>query len=162
MFMLIKDNMVVSIHYTLKNEEGQVLDSSQGREPLSYLHGNNNIIPGLENALTGKEIGEQFNISIPPEDGYGVRDERLIQVLPKTAFEGIDLVEPGMQFQARSDQGVQIITVTSVDGDRVTVDGNHALAGEVLNFEIEVTHIRPATEEELTHGHVHGPGGNHH
>lgn len=160
--MLIKDNMVVSIHYTLKNEEGQVLDSSQGREPLSYLHGNNNIIPGLENALTGKEIGEQFNISIPPEDGYGVRDERLIQVLPKTAFEGIDLVEPGMQFQARSDQGVQIITVTSVDGDRVTVDGNHALAGEVLNFEIEVTHIRPATEEELTHGHVHGPGGNHH
>lgn len=160
--MLIKDNMVVSIHYTLKNDEGQVLDSSQGREPLSYLHGNNNIIPGLENALTGKEIGEQFNISIPPEDGYGVRDERLIQVLPKTAFEGIDLVEPGMQFQARSDQGVQIITVTSVDGDRVTVDGNHALAGEVLNFEIEVTHIRPATEEELTHGHVHGPGGNHH
>jgi FKBP-type peptidyl-prolyl cis-trans isomerase SlyD len=162
MFMLIKDNMVVSIHYTLKNEEGQVLDSSQGREPLSYLHGNNNIIPGLENALTGKEIGEQFNISIPPEDGYGVRDERLIQVLPKTAFEGIDLVEPGMQFQARSDQGVQIITVTSVDGDRVTVDGNHALAGEVLNFDIEITHIRPATEEELAHGHVHGPGGNHH
>jgi len=160
--MLIKDNMVVSIHYTLKNEEGQVLDSSQGREPLNYLHGNNNIIPGLENALTGKEIGEQFNISIPPEDGYGVRDERLIQVLPKTAFEGIDPVEPGMQFQARSDQGVQIITVTSVDGDRITVDGNHALAGEVLNFEIEVTHIRPATEEELTHGHVHGPGGHHH
>lgn len=159
--MLIKDNMVVSIHYTLKNEAGQILDSSQDGEPLSYLHGNNNIIPGLENALTGKKIGEHFNISIPPEDGYGVRDERLVQVLPRNAFEGIERLEPGMQFQARSDKGIQIITVTKVDGDRVTVDGNHALAGEVLNFEIEVTHIRPATEEELAHGHVHGSGEHH-
>ena len=161
-FMQISDNKVVSIHYTLTNDKGEVLDSSSGKAPLAYLHGNKNIISGLENALKGKEIGDKFNISIPPEEAYGVHDKALIQVIPKSAFQGIDDIEAGMQFQAKSDEGIQIVTITKVDGDKITVDGNHALAGETLTFDVEVTDVREATEEELQHGHVHGPEGHHH
>ncbi len=160
--MQISDNKVVSIHYTLTNNKGEVLDSSTGKAPLSYLHGNKNIITGLENALEGKGVGEKFNISIPPEEGYGIHDKSLIQVVPKSVFQGIESIEPGMQFQAKSDQGIQIVTVTDVDGDKITIDGNHTLAGETLNFEIEITDIREATDEELQHKHVHGPGGHEH
>jgi FKBP-type peptidyl-prolyl cis-trans isomerase SlyD len=160
--MQIAENKVVSIHYTLTNNDGKVLDSSEGREPLAYLHGNKNIIVGLENALQGKTEGDKLTVTIPPEEAYGIRDEQLVQVLSKSAFKGIDSVEPGMQFQAKSDEGVQIVTVTNVEGDKVTIDGNHALAGETLTFAVEVTDIREATDEELQHGHVHGPGGHHH
>ena len=160
--MQIAENKVVSIHYTLTNTEGKVLDSSEGRDPLAYLHGNKNIIIGLENALAGKTAGDKLNVTIPPEEAYGIRDEQLVQVISKSAFQGIESIEPGMQFQAKSDQGTQIVTITNVDGDKVTVDGNHALAGETLNFEVEVTEVREATDEELQHGHVHGPGGHHH
>ena len=160
--MQISANKVVSIHYTLTNDKGEVLDSSSGKAPLAYLHGNKNIISGLENALAGKEVGAKFNITIPPEEAYGVHDEALIQVIPKSVFQGIDSVEPGMQFQAKSDEGIQVVTVTKVDGDKITVDGNHALAGETLNFNVEVADIREATAEELQHGHVHGPHGHGH
>ena len=160
--MQISDNKVVSINYTLTNDKGEVLDSSSGKAPLAYLHGNKNIIIGLENALIGKEVGAKFNITIPPEEAYGVHKESLIQVIPKNVFQGIEKVEPGMQFQAKSDEGIQVVTVTKVDGDKITVDGNHALAGETLTFDVEVTEIREATDEELQHGHVHGPEGHAH
>jgi len=160
--MQISENKVVSIHYTLTNDKGEVLDSSSGKAPLAYLHGNKNIIIGLENALAGKKVGAKFSISIPPKEAYGLHDEALIQVIPKNVFQGIGDIEAGMQFQAKSDEGIQVVTVTKVDGDKITVDGNHALAGETLTFDVEVAEVREATEEELQHGHVHGPHGHGH
>ncbi len=159
--MQVSDGKVVFIHYTLTNDQGEVLDSSKGGEPLGYVHGIGSIIPGLAKALEGKQKGDQFEVTVPPEEAYGQRDETLIQRLPRSAFpEEVDLV-PGMQFQARSAAGTQIITVTAVEGDEVTVDSNHPLAGESLTFAVEVTEVREATDEERIHGHVHGVGGEH-
>lgn len=160
--MEIANQRVVYIHYTLTNDAGEVLDSSQGGEPLAYLHGSSNIIPGLENALTGKQAGDKLNVKVAPAQGYGERNEQLIQEVPRRAFQGISDIQPGMSFQAQSSQGPTRVVVTRVVGDMVTVDGNHPLAGENLNFDVEVTEVRAATEEEMTHGHVHGPGGHHH
>lgn len=160
--MQIADRTVASFHYTLTNDAGEVLDSSRGRDPLSYLHGAGNIVPGLEKAMVGRGVGEAFDVRVVPEEGYGVHHPQLVQDVPRSAFAGVDTIEPGMQFTARSPQGVQHVTVTKVTLDTVTVDGNHPLAGEHLNFAIEVTEVRAATEEELAHGHVHGPGGHHH
>ena len=161
--MQVSAQKVVSIHYTLKNDNGEVIDSSEGQEPLSYIQGLGNIIPGLENALFGKRIGDRLNVTIPPEEGYGVRDEDLIHSVPKEAFHGVDEIIPGMQFAADTpDGGVQLVTVVQVDEDSVTLDGNHPMSGQTLNFHVEVTEIRDATEEELEHGHVHGPEGHHH
>lgn len=160
--MQIANNKVVSIHYKLTNDEGSILDSSEGQEPLAYLHGLGNIIPGLENALTGRAVGDKFTVTIPPADGYGERDNEMVQSVPKSAFQGVDQIEPGMQFQAQSPDGMQLVTVIDVDGDEVILDGNHPMAGITLTFDVEVTEIRDATAEELDHGHVHGPGGHHH
>lgn len=161
--MAIAENKVVSIHYTLTNDAGETLDSSVGRgEPLAYLHGHGNIIPGLENALTGKAVGDKLDVKVSPEDGYGPRHEQLIQQVPRDAFQGVDTLEIGMQFQAETGQGPQLFTITAVGDAEVTVDGNHPLAGENLNFAVEITEIRDASEEELEHGHVHGPGGHEH
>lgn len=160
--MSVAANKVVTIHYTLTNDEGKVLDSSEGHEPLAYIHGGGNIIPGLEKALTGRAVGDQFNISIPPEEGYGKRDEDLVQTVPKNAFQGVDEILPGMQFQAQTPDGIQLVTVVKVEGDEVTLDGNHPMADLTLNFSVEITSIRDASQEELDHGHVHGPGGHHH
>lgn len=161
--MHIAEQSVVSIHYTLTNGEGETLDTSDGREPLIYLHGAQNIIPGLENELTGKSVGDSFDVTIQPEEAYGTVNPELVQTVPHSAFEGVEKVEPGMQFQARGDDGeTQVITVTEVADSGVTVDGNHPLAGQVLNFSVRVDEIREATEEEIEHGHVHGPGGHHH
>ncbi len=156
--MVIADQKVVSIHYTLTNDDGQVLQESTGGEPLSYLHGTGNIIPGLETALSGKSEGDKLNVSVEPEQGYGVRNDALIQELPRNVFEGIEEIQEGMQFQAHSEQGTRVITVTKVDGDQITVDANHPLAGQTLNFEVEVDSVRDATEEEIAHGHVHKDG----
>ncbi len=161
--MQIADNSVVTIHYTLTNDAGETLDTSDGREPLVYLHGAQNIIPGLENALAGKSAGDEFNVTIQPEDAYGIINEDLVQTVPHDAFEGVETIEPGMQFEASGeDDHIQLITVTAVGADGVTVDGNHPLAGEVLNFVGNIAEIRAATEEELQHGHAHGPDGHHH
>ncbi len=160
--MLVSAQKVVSIHYTLTNEDGDVIDSSEGHEPLAYIHGYGNIIPGLENALTGKTAGDAFEVSIPPEEAYGLRDDGLIQAVPKSAFQGVDEILPGMQFQSESPNGMQLVTVVEVQGDTVILDGNHPMSGQTLNFEVEVTDVRDATEDELAHGHVHGPGGHHH
>lgn len=159
--MQISDNTVVRIHYTLKNRSGEVLDSSAGREPLTYLHGSGNIIPGLEAALAGHKAGDNVQASIEPEDAYGKRYEELVQAVPRNAFPVQD-IEPGMRFSADSEQGNQIVTVVRVDDDMVTIDGNHPLAGETLYFDVDVVDLREATEEETAHGHVHGPDGHHH
>jgi FKBP-type peptidyl-prolyl cis-trans isomerase SlyD len=160
--MTISSNKVVTIHYTLTNDSGEVLDSSEGHEPLAYIHGNGNIIPGLENALNGRTVGDKFDVSIPPEDGYGLRDNNLVQSVPKSAFQGVEEILPGMQFQAQSPEGMQLVTVVDLDGDEVILDGNHPMADITLHFAVEVQAIRDATSEELEHGHVHGPGGHHH
>ncbi len=160
--MQIANNSVVAIDYTLTDNDGQVIDSSAGGEPLYYLHGFQNIIPGLENALLGKSVGDKLTVSIEPAMGYGEYNPGMVQTVPKHMFGGVDTIEVGMQFRAETDEGVQLITVAAVEGDEVTVDGNHPLAGETLHFEVEVVEVRAATAEEISHGHVHGAGGHHH
>lgn len=160
--MQISANKVVSIHYTLKNDAGEVLDSSSGREPLSYLQGGGNIVPGLEKALEGKSTGEKVNVSVVPEEGYGPRHDGLMQEVPRDAFQGVEDIKPGMQFHAQGPQGPLVVTVVEAGDDTVKVDGNHPLAGETLHFDVEVTDVREATDEEKEHGHVHGPGGHEH
>jgi len=160
--MQIAVNTVAYIHYTLKDDGGAVIDSSAGGEPLAYLHGAGNIVPGLEKALEGKSAGEKLSVKVAPEEGYGVRDEALVQQVPRRSFQGVRDLKAGMRFNAQTEQGPVAVTITNVQGDMVTVDGNHALAGVTLNFDIEVTKVREATSEELMHGHVHGPGGHHH
>ena len=160
--MKIAHEKVVSIHYTLTNKDGTVLDSSSGSDPLAYLHGFGNIIPGLENALEGKATGDKLSVTVEPEQGYGARDERLVQAVPRSAFKGVEELSPGMQFQAQGPQGTRLVVVTQVADDEVTVDANHPLAGQTLHFDVEVSEVRDATAEELEHGHVHGPGGHHH
>ncbi len=154
--MTIQNHNVVSIHYTLTDDSGNQLDSSSERGPLTYLHGTGNIITGLEKALLGKSAGDSLKVSVQPEDGYGTIDPDKIQELPHSVFQGIEKVEPGMQFQGQDNKGnVQNIIVMEVDGDKVTVDANHPLAGKVLHFDVKVESVREATQEEIEHGHVH-------
>ncbi|MDX1572566.1 MAG: peptidylprolyl isomerase [Methylophaga sp.] len=160
--MKVADNTVVVIDYTLTNNEGQVIDSSEGAGPLAYLHGAGNIIPGLEDALLGKEAGDEVKASIEPANAYGERHEALKQEVPAELFSGVEKVEVGMQFQSETDQGPVLVTVTEVGDQTITVDGNHPLAGVHLNFDVNVREVREATQEELEHGHVHGEGGHHH
>lgn len=161
--MQIADNTVVVIDYSVTTPEGNLIDSSsQSGEPLTYLHGAGNIVPGLEQALAGRSAGDSFNVSVPPEQGYGERHDELIQVVHRDQFVGIERMEIGMQFQTEAEGEVHIVTVTGLEGDQVVVDANHPLAGETLVFDITVREVRPATEEEITHGHVHGAGGHHH
>jgi FKBP-type peptidyl-prolyl cis-trans isomerase SlyD len=159
--MQVADNMAVSIHYTLTNDEGEVIDSSEGNEPLVYLHGGGNIISGLEKALHGKAVGEKFNVRIDAEDAYGEFMDDRVQVISRDMFEGVDEIEVGMQFHADVSSGPGVITVVNVDGDDITIDGNHPLAGVPLTFAVEVIEIRPASREELAHGHIHGAGCDH-
>ncbi|MBT7258101.1 MAG: peptidylprolyl isomerase [Porticoccaceae bacterium] len=161
--MSIKDNSAVSFHYSLADDEGQQLDSSAGKEPLAYLHGAGNIIPGLENALTGKAVGDSMTVAVSAAEGYGEVQQELIQDVPRTSFQGIEQIEVGMQFEAQTGQGGTVpVTVTAVTDETVTVDGNHPLAGKNLNFDVSIEAVRDATAEELEHGHVHGPGGHEH
>jgi FKBP-type peptidyl-prolyl cis-trans isomerase SlyD len=156
MSLLIGNNLVVSMHYTLTDNDGNVLDSSEGAEPLAYLHGVGNIIPGLEKALTGKVQGDSLEVSVEPEEAYGESRPDLVQVVNKAAFQGVDKIEAGMMFETQSPEGaVQRIMVKNVEGDDVTIDGNHPLAGIPLNFAVEIVEVREATEEEIAHGHSH-------
>jgi len=159
--MLVAQNKVVTIDYTLKDNDGQILDQSQNGE-FAYLHGASNIIPGLENALLDKKAGETLSVTVPPEMGYGERNDTLSQVVPMNMFDSAEMVTVGQQFHAQGDDGEDImITITAVNGDDVTIDGNHPLAGIELNFDVTVVEIREATEEEASHGHVHQPGHSH-
>ena len=160
--MSIESNHVVSIHYTLKGDAGEVIDSSLGGQPLAYLHGHGNLVPGLERELTGKSAGDKLQVKIPPADGYGEYDPQLVQRVPRRAVKGVANVRVGMRLQAQTGQGPRPVTVTHITGDMVTLDGNHPLAGKHLNFDVEIAAVRAATEEELSHGHVHGPDGHHH
>jgi FKBP-type peptidyl-prolyl cis-trans isomerase SlyD len=154
--MKIAESCVVSIHYTLTNSEGETLDSSAGGEPLSYLHGAGGLIPGLEQELAGKESGDQFKATIQPEDAYGDVNPELIQDVPLDALSGIDNLTVGMQLQSQAPDGrTQILVVDAIGEDSATLNANHALAGEVLHFDVEVAEVREATEEELAHGHAH-------
>src|SRR5690606_30724137 len=135
---------------------GKVLDSSDGQEPLSYLHGAGNIIPGLERALVGKSVGDKLNVAVPAAEAYGERDASMVQELPSSMFSGVDQIEVGMEFHAETEHGLQVVTVVAVEEGQVTIDGNHPLAGVDLNFDVEVTEVREATEEEVAHGHAHG------
>ena len=156
MSLLIGDNVVVSMHYTLTNNDGDVLDSSEGGEPLSYLHGAGNLIPGLEKELTGKAAGASMQVSVTPEEAYGPVHDALIETVPRAAFQGVESIEPGMAFEASGNDGQsRRIVVTEVSGDDITIDGNHPLAGVALNFDVEIVAVRDATEEEIAHGHVH-------
>ena len=153
--MQVQEDKVVGIHYTLKNDAGDVLDSSEGREPLEFLQGKGNIISGLEKALDGKKQGDTVDVSIEPTEGYGEHREELIQDVPKDAFKGVDDLQVGMRFQAQTEQGALPIKVVSIQDDTVTVDGNHELAGERLHFNVSIESVREATDEEKSHGHVH-------
>lgn len=161
--MTITENSAVSFHYTLTDEQGQEIDSSAGQDPLAYLHGAGNIIPGLEKALEGKSIGDQLNVEVSAEEGYGPVQHELIQDVPRSSFQGVESIEVGMQFEAQTGQGGSVpVTVTAVTDETVTVDGNHPLAGKNLNFDVTIADIREASAEELEHGHIHGPGGHNH
>ncbi|MBF7730404.1 FKBP-type peptidyl-prolyl cis-trans isomerase [Pseudomonas sp. N040] len=161
--MLIAVNKAVSIDYTLTNDAGEVIDSSAGGTPLVYLHGAGNIIVGLEKALEGKRAGDELKVVVEPQDAYGEFSAELVAVLGRDMFEGVDELEVGMQFHASGPDGsMQIVTIRDLDGDEVTVDGNHPLAGQRLTFQVKVIDVRDAHAEELAHGHVHGEGGHHH
>ena len=160
--MQVTQDAVVLIHYTLTDDQGKTIDSSAGGEPLAYLHGNGNLIPGLERALEGKASGDSVSVKLAPAEGYGEHDKALVQQIPRRALKGISNVYVGMQLQAESDQGTRAVTVTQVAGDMVTIDANHPLAGQNLNFDVTIEDVRAATADELEHGHVHGPGGHHH
>lgn len=162
--MRITQNKVVQMHYTLTDENGQTIDSSIGHEPMAYIQGIGNVVPGLEDALEGKAKGDKFQVIISPEDAYGMRNEEMVQQVSKSGFnaEGEEELVPGMQVQIETNNGPSIAMVTKIEGEDVTLDLNHPLAGVTLNFDIEVVDVRASTNEEIDHGHVHGPGGHHH
>lgn len=156
--MQIGNNCVVSIEYTLRNLAGEIVDTSEGREPLAYLQGHQNILSGLENALEGKSVGDVLQVQIPPEEAYGAWDADLKHSVPREMFEDAEDMEVGMQFQTSSVAGTKIVTILAVEEDVVIVDENHPLAGETLFFDVTVVDVRAASEEECAHGHVHQDG----
>lgn len=159
--MKIEQNKVVQIEYTLKDHQGEVMDASEG-EPLAYLHGHHNLISGLENALEGKAVGDKFTVTVPAAEAYGEIDPSLIQQVPGDLFEGVETLEVGMRFEAHAEHGVESVVIAAIEGDLVTVNANHPLAGHDLTFDVEVIGIRDAAEEEIEHGHAHGIGGHQH
>lgn len=160
--MQVANHKVVTIDYTLTDDQGAVIDTSKGGEPLAYIHGMNNIIPGLENALTGKQAGDSLTVSVQPGEGYGERNDAMQQDVPREMFDGADDIQVGMQFHASDGDRTHVVTVVGMSDTHITVDGNHPLAGQTLNFDVTIVDVRDATAEEMEHGHVHGPGGHHH
>jgi FKBP-type peptidyl-prolyl cis-trans isomerase SlyD len=162
MSAVVSDKSVVTVHYKLTDDQGNVLDSSDGSQPMAYLHGAGNIIPGLEKALTGKGAGDSLKVRVEPAEGYGEVNPDGIKTIEKAAFEGVESVEVGMAFEAKAPDGTtQEIVVKKVEGDKVTIDTNHPLAGVALNFDIQIVGVREATEEEIEHGHSHDGGHSH-
>ena len=159
--MTIGTDSVVTIHYTLTDDTGVVIDQSEPAEPLAYLHGHGNIIAGLEKELTGKNAGDALTVTVLPAEGYGEYDNDLVQSVPRRTLRGIKDIKTGMRLHAQTAAGTRAVTVTKVIGDMVTLDGNHPLAGKSLHFDVRIDAVRAATEEELSHGHVHGPHGHH-
>ena len=159
--MSITQDQVVTLHYTLRDDAGEIIDSSADGEPLAYLHGHGNLVPGLERELSGKRAGDTLQVAVSPADGYGEYDQALVQRVPRRTLKGLANPRVGLRLQAQTGQGTRALTITQIAGDLVTLDGNHPLAGKNLHFQVEVAGVRAASEAELSHGHVHGPGGHH-
>jgi len=159
--MQIANQHAVSIHYTLTDNEGKKLDSSIGAEPLVYIHGTKSIVAGLEAALTDKTVGDKFTVNVEAAQAYGIYQDTMLQNVSKKMFEGVDELKVGMMFNADVSHGTGVVTITKIDGDDVTIDGNHPLAGKDLTFDVDVIDVRVATKDELTGGHVHGENCNH-
>ncbi|MCL1040600.1 MULTISPECIES: peptidylprolyl isomerase [Shewanella] len=157
--MIITQHTAVSIHYSLTNQQGELIESSFEGEPMLYLHGAENMIPGLEKALEGKSVGDKLEVTVEAEDAYGPYHDGLRQDVPLAAFGDIEDIVPGMRFIAETEMGQRPVQVTEVKDDVVVVDGNHPLAGQTLNFSVEVLSVREASEEEIAHGHIHAAGG---
>ena len=161
--MQVSEQKVVTMNYEVADDQGQLIDRSEEGGPLAYIHGNGQLIPGLETALEGRGKGDKIAVDVPPEQGYGERDEEGVQIVARNQFDDSVEIEVGMQFEAQDDDdGHQIVTVVAVDGENITLDTNHPLAGKNLRFEVEILDVRDASAEELSHGHVHGPGGHDH
>ncbi|OBT10049.1 peptidylprolyl isomerase [Vibrio sp. UCD-FRSSP16_10] len=153
--MKIDNNSVVSLAYQVKLEEGVVVDQASIDAPLDYLHGHDNLVVGLEKALSGRSVGDKFSVTVGPEEAYGEHSDTMVQRVPANVFQGVEQIEVGMRFLAETDQGQIPVEITEVDGDEVVVDGNHMLAGQTLSFEVEVVAVRAATEDEIKQGHIH-------
>jgi FKBP-type peptidyl-prolyl cis-trans isomerase SlyD len=160
--MTITKGSVVLFDYTLTDDERDIIDSSKEGGPIAYLHGEGQIVKGLEKVMEGKKTGDSFSVTVSPEEAYGLPDAAKIAVVSADHIEGGDELEEGMQLEASNEQGEQIVVVSKIEGDKVTLDGNHPLAGMTLHFDITIREVRAATAEEISHGHVHGPGGHHH
>lgn len=161
--LTIEDGLVVVLNYTLRNDDGELIDSSTADDPMAYLHGADNIVPGLERALTGKSVGFRGQVAVEPQDGYGEREDLPPEAVPRSAFPADMQIAVGMQFMAEGPNGEHApIWIAGLDGDRVLVDSQHPLAGQTLNFEVEVLAVRQPTADELRHGHPHGPDGHAH
>ncbi|MCK5820830.1 MAG: peptidylprolyl isomerase [Bacteroidales bacterium] len=160
--MKIEKNKVVSMHYTLKDDKGEIMDTSEGKSPLSFIQGNGQLIPGLESQLEGKEKEVKMQVTIAPADAYGEFREDMVFKVGKEGFKGEEELQVGMQVEVELEQGKSIAVVSSIEGEKVTLDLNHPLAGQTLHFDVEIMDVRDATEEELSHGHAHGEGGHQH
>jgi len=159
--MKVAKDTVVSLAYKLTDQNGSTLDESDANAPLAYLHGYQNIIPGLESELTGRSKGDSLKVNVPADKAYGDRNDELVHVVSRKQFEDADSLSVGMQFEAPVGKDVMMFTITAIEKDEITVDGNHPLAGLDLNFAVDIVDVRQATKEEIAHGHVHGPGGEH-
>lgn len=157
--MTVENKKVVSFHYTLTGEDGEQMETSRDKQPMSYLHGAQNIIPGLENAMAGKDVGDEFQVTLAPAEAYGERNPANVQRVPSKHFKNTKRLEPGQLVSLQTRQGPMQAVVIKVGRFNVDVDVNHPLAGKTLTFDVEITDIRDASEEETSHGHVHGPGG---
>lgn len=157
--MKISENKVIKMHYAVSDSEDTLIDSSYDHSPLAVIQGTGYLIPGLEEALIGHEVGDKFEVEVPAEKAYGQREDGFVQTVPKEMFADIEDLDVGTQLRATTDEGEQTVIVIDVQEDSITVDGNHPLAGIDLKFEVEILEVRDATEEELAHGHVHGEGG---
>jgi len=160
--MTITAGTVVSMNYKLTNSKGEEIDQNAQGKPFEYLHGASQIVPGLESALEGLNVGQRKTVVVPPAEGYGEVNKDLIAQVSRSQFPEEMEIVVGMQFKAQLEHGPMILRVEGVNGDEITVDGNHPLAGQTLNFDIEIVSIRKASDEELAHGHAHGPDGHHH
>lgn len=157
--MFIEANSVVVLHFAVTDDKGELIDDTRDSQPLEFLMGSGYLVPGLEAELEGLKVGDDFDVTIQPEQGYGIYDPELVQEVPAELFEGVEGVEPGMAFSAETDEGHRTVIVTAVEDDIIVVDANHPFAGRTLQFNGEVIGLREATEEELEHGHIHGAGG---
>jgi len=160
--MKITTGSVVLFDYTLTDDDKEIIDTSKGGEPLAYIHGEGQIVKGLEKAMEGKQAGDSFKVSVAPEEAYGLHDPENISVVPADQIEGGEELEEGMQLHTEGEFGEQTVIITKIEGNDVTIDGNHPLADMTLHFDVTIREVRDATKEELDHGHVHGEGGHHH